>query len=206
MRRCRTQERLGEIEESLDDAHLIEIMDSKYPDIGKIILRLKEKLLEVQRLQGLKLLGENKVQFHLIFTFEENEQETVNSFITPADISEIDWIRKIFIFCLTSSDKIKDLVKISSCQYNAELLPHLTFLANCGGQYYFNADCNTDPVTAYWNQFRNSFLEIYKGPLPCYYTAEDYEKVCGYPTIEEFFSKYGEDIKTFKLGQWFLNY
>ena len=99
MRRCRAQESLGEIEESLNDAHFIEIMDSKYPDIGKIILRLKEKLLEVQRLQGLKLLGENKVQFHLIFTFEENEQEIVNSFITPADISEIDWIRKIFIFC-----------------------------------------------------------------------------------------------------------
>jgi hypothetical protein len=196
MRRCKANEIMGNLKMANDDAWWIQQVDSKFPEIDETVLRLKLKIEEDNRLQGLKLLKENKVQFDLILTFHEREQQFIDPFITSADISEIDWIRKIFVFEL-SVEEIKDLVKISSCQHNAEHISHLPFLAARNGCYYFNDDSNDDIDTAYWNDFRNSFLEFYKGPCACFYTTEQYDRVFGCSNAQEFFSKCNVDFDSF---------
>ena len=203
MRRSKTHEILKNYKDSYEDATWIKLLDSKYPDIDETIHRLKLKMEEYGRLQGLKLLSENKVQFDLILTFETREQQFIDPFITSANISEIDWIRKIFVFYL-SVDEIKDLVKISSCQHYSDLIPHLPFLAAHNGCYYFNVDSNDDIDTAYWNDFKNSFLDGYKGPCPCFYTTEQYEKIFGCINPREFFSKCDVDFDSFNWAQGLL--
>ena len=59
MRRCKANEIMGNLKKSKDDAWWIQHLEPKYPDIDETVLRLKLKIEEDNRLQGLKLLKEN---------------------------------------------------------------------------------------------------------------------------------------------------
>ena len=203
MRRCQAFQKLEKYDNALADAKMMLVIDPDCPKITNIIntldmiiLKQNEQHLSIEdqdKLRGLKLLKERRVLFDLILTFDDHEQQFINPFITPDNISENDWIRKLFFFYL-DEDEVRSLVKISSCQHYTENIKHLHFLNANNGKYYFNSDENDDLVTAYWNDFRNAYLDDYKGQFIFLYTTEEFKRTTGYDNMMEFMFKTGTDV------------
>jgi len=202
MRRCQAFKKLEKYDNALDDAKVVIVIDPDYPNVTNIITTLKALIIkqnehkismETQdKLKGLKLLKERRVQFDLILTFNDREQQFIDPFITPDDINEDDWIRKLFFFYL-NEDEVRSLVKISSCQHYTDNIKHLDFLHANGGKYYFNSDENDDLATAYWDDFRHAYLDSYKGQFIFLYTAEEFKRTTGYDNMRDFMIKTGTD-------------
>lgn len=99
----------------------------------------------------------NQIKINFIFTFKNRPQEMADAFFDK-NISEIDFMLKVFsIFSFTKS-QLRDLIKISTLQYTDK--EHaLLFLLKRNGKYFFNVHVNHDPDTVFWRKFKNDYVK-----------------------------------------------
>ena len=87
--------------------------------------------------------------------------------------------------------KLEALLRLVLVSIILIILSIFDFLNANNGKYYFNSNENDDVATAYWNDFRNEYLDSYKGQFIFLYTTEEFKITTGYDNMMEFMFKTG---------------
>lgn len=133
--------------------------DLKIEKIRK--LWANNELKEYEDESVIECLKENNIcLFNIIYTFESREQQFVNLAIQDTK-DEKSFLTQIFN--TLKLEEVKDLVKISTCQYYCSKEEgRQEYLKSRRGKFYFNVDFNYDDGTKMLNEFRNTYCKSRK--------------------------------------------
>jgi hypothetical protein len=95
------------------------------------------------------------MNFQIIASFEQLDQDIFDIVLTKDFYENEEKFVRIILNCIDETS-IKELVKISVCQYTKT---SLQWLRDSNGKYFFNIDVNKDMKTKKWYNFKNNYLE-----------------------------------------------
>ena len=103
-------------------------------------------------------------KFQVIFTFYQHEQEVLD-FTVYKELNEEEFLYTLFDTFSNELDLLKDLCKLSCCQFVNKKEDAYGYILRRNGKYYFNPEVNQDDDTKNLRKMLNDYIRAVSGNL-----------------------------------------